>query len=250
MSNLKKLEICVGSVHSALAAQKGGAHRIELCDNLLEGGTTPSAGMIKTVRSLLEIPVHVIIRPRGGDFFYSDQEYEIMQEDIRFCKSCDIDGVVIGLLNPDGSIDKERTRSLVELARPLSVTFHRAFDMTPDPYSALDTLIELGIDRILTSGQQNSALDAIDLIMELVTKAGERIMIMPGGGLSEKNIFDFARTVGAREYHATLRSLFPGGMVYRREGIYMGGHPDVPEFDQKETDPVKVAKFVDLLKSI
>lgn len=244
------VEICVGSLNSALAAQEGGAHRIELCDNLYEGGTTPSYGTIKIVKESLNIPIHVIIRPRGGDFYYNSMEFEAMKEDVRICKDLGIDGVVIGILLADGLIDESRTAQLVKLARPMSVTFHRAFDMTPDPWMALSSLKELGVDRILTSGQLNTAMEGAEVIKQLIRKAGIAIKILPGGGLNEMNIAEFARFTGAKEFHATLRSLVDSKMIFRNEAVSMGGLPQIPEFSIKETDPEKVANFVSTINKI
>jgi len=244
------VEICVGSLNSALAAQQGDAHRIELCDNLYEGGTTPSYGTINIVRELLNIPIHVIIRPRGGDFCYNSEEFEVMKEDVRICKEMGIDGVVIGILLPDGRIDESRTTQLVKLARPMSITFHRAFDMTPDPWLALTALKELGIDRILTSGQKNTAVEGAEVIKQLIHRAGSEIMILPGGGLNEDNIAEFAQYTGAKEYHATLRSWVESKMVYRNLNVSMGGLPQIPEFSIKETDPEKVANFVSTINKL
>jgi copper homeostasis protein len=153
------LEICLESCEDAIAAQKGGAQRVELCDNLIEGGTTPSAGMIAMTREYRSIGLQVIIRPRGGDFCYSEIELDAMKYDIHHCKTLGVDGVVFGLLKSDGNIDYERTRELIEIARPMNVTFHRAFDMCKDPYQALEELIELGVDRILTSGQEPTVFE-------------------------------------------------------------------------------------------
>jgi len=239
------LEVCAGSLASALAAQEGGAQRIELCDNLYEGGTTPSAGTIELSRMKLSIKMHVIIRPRGGDFLYSDLEYVIIKRDLQRCKDIGVNGVVIGFLTADGRIDKERTRNIVELARPMSVTFHRAFDMTRDPFEALEDLKETGVDRILTSGQKNKVTDAVSIIRRLIRQAGEHIIIMPGAGLDENNIRDFSRKVNAPEYHATLRSIVASRMEYRRNDVYMGGLPEIPEFSIKETDVQRVRRFVD-----
>ena len=161
------LEVCVDSAESAIAAQAGGAARVELCDNLLEGGTTPSAGTIELARKHLNIAMNVIIRPRGGDFDYSDLEFEIMQRDIQVARERGADGVVIGILKPNGTIDKTRTCRLIALARPMSVTFHKAFDVTRDPFEALDTLIEVGVDRVLTSGQEASVIEGLGVVKEL-----------------------------------------------------------------------------------
>ncbi|MFO7617030.1 MAG: copper homeostasis protein CutC [Bacteroidales bacterium] len=242
------LEVCCGSVASALAAQEGGAHRVELCDNLYEGGTTPSFGTIGLARELLKIKLQVIIRPRGGDFLYSDLEYRIMKEDILRCKEAGVDGVVIGFLTTEGDVDFERVAEVVKLARPMSVTFHRAFDMTRDPVAALEVLKGLGVDRILTSGQQNQAPNGADLIRSLVSQAGDSLIIMPGGGLNEDNIHHFHQKVKALEYHATLRRRVESPMRFRREGVYMGGLPQIPEFSILETDPERVRRFVEQLE--
>jgi copper homeostasis protein len=241
------LEVCAGSLASALEAQAGGAFRVELCDNLYEGGTTPSFGTIAAVRKMLQIRLHVIIRPRGGDFLYSELEFEIIKRDVIQCKELGVDGIVIGFLTPDGRIDVQRTREIVTLATPLSVTFHRAFDMTRDPFEAFDDLKQTGIHRILTSGQKNSAIDAAPLIRELINRAGESLIIMPGGGLDEYNIRDFNVRVQAKEYHATLRSEIPSKMDFRRPDVYMGGLSQIPEFSIKQTDEGRVRDFVNML---
>jgi len=244
------VEICVGSLNSALAAQEGGAQRIELCDNLYEGGTTPSYGAIKIAREALNIAIHVIIRPRGSDFYYNYVEFETMKEDIRICKDLGVDGVVIGILMPDGQIDEDRTAQLVDLARPMSVTFHRAFDMTPDPWLALTALKNIGIDRVLTSGQKNMAVDGSEMIKQLIKEAGSEIMILPGGGLNVDNITGFAKSTKSQEFHATLRSLVDSKMIFKNEAVSMGGLSQIPEFSIKETDPEKVANFVRIINSI
>ncbi len=196
------IEACVDSVESALAAEGGGASRVELCDNLLEGGTTPGAGAIAAAREQLHIPLHVMIRPRGGDFCYSDAEFDAMERDIAMVKESGADGIVIGVLRPDGTVDVERTRALVALARPLSVTFHRAFDMTRDAFEALESLIDLGVDRILTSGQAPSVTEGLDTITELVKRADSRIVIMACGGVNERNIAQVVRQTHVSELHA------------------------------------------------
>lgn len=243
------VEICVDSVEGALAAQAGGAQRIELCDNLVEGGTTPSSGMIGVIREKLTIGVNVIIRPRGGDFLYSEHEFAVMQQDILHAKACGADGVVIGMLKVDGTIDGERTARLIALARPLSVTFHRAFDMTRDAEEALETLIALGVDRVLTSGQEQSSLDGIVRIAALVRQAGERIIVMPGGGINETNVGTIVQQSGAREVHLSARSLVESAMHYRNERVYMG-LPELSEFQRKITDVERVRTVVATLAAI
>lgn len=228
------------SVESALAAQAGGAGRVELCDNLMEGGTTPSAGAIAVARKNLSIGLHVIIRPRGGDFCYSDLEFESMFRDIRVAQELGADGVVIGALKPNGNVDKKRTRELIDAARPMSVTFHRAFDMTRNPFTALETLIALGIDRILTSGQEESAMEGSELIAELVRRAGKRIVIMPGGGINQRNIARLLKTTAAREIHLTAFSRVESAMQYRNVNAFMGGELRPPEYSRKVTDAQRV----------
>jgi copper homeostasis protein len=238
------LEVCCASISSALAAQEGGAHRIELCDNLYEGGTTPSFGTLELVRERIYIDINILIRPRGSDFVYSKDEMEIIKRDILMCKELRVNGVVVGFLTPEGDIDVEKTREIIELARPLSVTFHRAFDVSRDPFVALEELIELGVDRILTSGQVNMAPDGVDLIAELVEKAGDRVIIMPGAGLDPDNISEFHAKVGAKEYHSTLWDKVESKMIYRKPCVYMGGLPEIPEFSWMQTNAEKVKLFL------
>jgi copper homeostasis protein len=238
------LEVCSTSIASSLAAQEGGAQRIELCDNLYEGGTTPSYGTIELVREKLSINVNVLIRPRGSDFVYSDDEMEIIRRDVLKCKELGVNGIVIGFLTPEGEIDLEKTQKITELARTMSVTFHRAFDMCRDPYKALEQLIEIGVDRILTSGQKNMAPDGVELIAELVKLAGERVIIMPGAGLEPENIKEFHRKVKAREYHSTLSEPIESTMQYRRSDVYMGGLSVIPEFNWFQTSVDRVRGFI------
>jgi copper homeostasis protein len=246
MSRPIVLEICVDSVESALAAQQGGANRVELCDNLLEGGTTPSVGAIALARRHLDLDLNVIIRPRGGDFCYSDIEFEVMKYDIAQARQLGANGVVIGLLNPDGSVDAARTEALVKLARPLSVTFHRAFDMSSDPYAALERLIQLGIDRVLTTGQEASALEGLDLITALVQQASDRIIMMPGlsSGLSEHNVKKIITQSGVKEIHTTASSSLDSRMTYRNPRSFMGGELRPPEYTRTVTDARRVKEFV------
>jgi len=244
MCNTKRiplLEVCVDSVESALAAEIGGADRVELCDNLVEGGTTPSAGAIEVARERLSIKLHVIIRPRGGDFLYSDTEFKVMTSDVVAAKGLGADGVVIGILNADGTVDRERTRELVEIARPMSVTFHRAFDMTRDPFEALETLVEIGVDRILTSGQEATAEKGSELIRRLVERAGERIVIMACGEIREGNVSEVIRGTGVKEIHATGFVTRESDMQFRNERVYMGGADLDAEYSIKLTSAEKIA---------
>lgn len=195
------LEICVDSVESAIAAQEGGADRVELCANLNEDGITPSAGMIEVARQNLTIGLHVLIRPRAGNFCYSDFEIAVMKKDIAVARALGADGVVIGVLHPDGKIALEQTQELVELAYPLSVTFHRAFDVTTEPLKTLETLIALGVDRVLTSGQALIAVEGLGLLKQLVTQADGRIGIMPASGINMQNIRQVVAATGASEIH-------------------------------------------------
>jgi copper homeostasis protein len=182
-------EVCVDSVAGVRVAKAADADRVELCGDLLEGGTTPSRGMIRQARAVTGIGLNVMIRPRGGDFLFDDDEFAVMQADIDTAREEGADGIVIGLLNSDGTIDGKRTRELILRARPqLSVTFHRAFDMTPDPFEALERLIGLGVDRVLTSGQEATVLEGLPLVSELIRRAGTRIIIMPGGGITARNV--------------------------------------------------------------
>ena len=228
-------EICVDSVAGVRAAKAAGADRVELCGDLLEGGTTPSRGMIRQARTVAGIKLHVIIRPRGGDFLLDDDEFAVMQADIDTAKAEGADGVVIGLLTADGKVDTARTHSLIVQARPLSVTFHRAFDMTPDPFEALETLIGLGVDRILTSGQEATVLEGLPLIAELVRGAADRIIVMPGGGITARNVDRIVATAKPREIHFAALEPAAGGMRFRRHHVFMGGELRPPEFDRLVT---------------
>jgi copper homeostasis protein len=228
-------EICVDSVAGVRAAKAAGAHRVELCGNLLEGGTTPSRGMIRQTRMIAGIGLQVIIRPRGGDFLFDDDEFAVMQGDIETAKAEGADGVVIGLLTPEGEVDRARTRELIVQARPLSVTFHRAFDMTRDPFEALEALVGLGVDRVLTSGQEASVLEGLPLITELMRRAGDRIIIMPGGGITKRNVDRIVTAALPREIHFAALEPEAGGMRFRRHHVFMGGELRAPEYDRLVT---------------
>jgi copper homeostasis protein len=238
------VEVCVDSVESAVAAENGGAQRVELCCALLEGGLTPSAGAIDLARERLRIGLNVIIRPRGGDFLYTDGEHEVMLRDVDTARELGADGVVIGVLTPSGDVDVERTRELVERGRPMSVTFHRAFDMTRDPFAALEALIGLGIDRILTSGQEESALEGLDLLRELVSRAGDRIGVMVCGNVNEKNVARIARETRAKELHVTGFADVESGMTFRNPRVYMGGLLRPPEYTRSVTAADRISAMV------
>lgn len=222
-----KFEICANSVESCLAAQEGGADRVELCAGIPEGGTTPSYGEIKLARKLLtKTKLHVIIRPRGGDFLYTPLELERMEEDIRICRELGVDGVVFGCLTEEGEIDREANRRLVELARPMSVTFHRAFDRTADPMKALEDIISLGCNRILTSGQQPKAINGISLLAQLEKKLKEYplppIQLLAGSGVNEENIRQIFDATGIHEYHFSARVNVASKMKHYNHEVYMG----------------------------
>jgi copper homeostasis protein len=208
------LEVIAFTIESCAIIEQAGAHRIELCDNPAAGGTTPSYGMIKAARNKAGIDLFVMIRPRGGDFLYSADEFSIMLSDIQTCKQLGCDGVVLGLLQKDGSIDVLRTAQLVELAYPMEVTFHRAFDHCAAPFEALEQLVAAGCQRILTSGQQPQAAAGAGLIAQLVKAASNRIIIMPGSGINANNIAALAEQTGAAEFHASLRCSAPTGMHF------------------------------------
>ena len=239
------IEVCVNSAISAIEAMKGGADRVELCENLHDGGTTPSKGSIMLARKRLDIGLFVMIRPRGGDFLYSEDEFEIMKEDIRCAKDIGADGVVFGILNADGTIDQERMSALCDLARPMGITCHRAFDMTADPFSALEDVISLGIDRILTSGQRPTAQEGIPLIRKLVNMAHGRIAIMPGSGVKEHNIVEIIRETGVTEIHIHPDRKEPSRMIFHQEKVYMGT-PDASEYEHPVTDRIRVSGLVSL----
>lgn len=237
------LEICAGSFSSALAARAGGAQRVELCSGLDEGGLTPSAGLIRAVRKIDGLKLHVLIRPRGGDFLYSEEEKEIILNDIRFCTSEGVDGVVVGALLANGSIDLPFLESCMEAARGVSVTFHRAFDLCAHPFEALDEIALRGCSRILTSGLASSAEQGIDLLRALVEHAGERLSIMPGCGVNPQNAAKILRLTGAKEIHASARKSRPSRMEFRHEGVGMG-KAGVDEYAIMETSAEVVEELV------
>lgn len=213
------IEIATSDFVTTQSAVEGGADRIELCANLAEGGTTPSYGTIKQCRISFDVDIYPIIRPRGGDFLYTDNEFNIMLEDIKKCKQLNCEGIVIGLLNSDGFIDIKRTSRLVDLAYPLGVTFHRAFDRCKDPFEAMEQLIQIGCERILTSGQQPSVADGVELVAELNKAADERIIIMPGSGVRRENIKMLAEKTGCVEFHSSLRGKEKSKMNFIHPGF-------------------------------
>jgi len=240
------IEICIDAVDSALAAQHGGAQRVELCSNLLEGGTTPSAGLIKTVRDKTSLGLQVMVRPRGGDFCYNDDEFEVMCHDVTAAKSLGADGIVIGLLNTDGSIDIPRTSQLVELAKPLPVTFHRAFDVATNLPGALQELIKIGIARVLTSGGEPSATLGIPALTELVQASAGRITILAGGGINSTNVADIVEKTGVKEVHAGLRTVISGRMQQSDKKISpgVGGMDESQRFVVLEENVARMSQAI------
>ena len=216
------VEVCVDSVASAIAAERGGAARVELCSSLIEGGVTPSAGLIEMTRAAVSMPLHVMIRPRGGDFCYEPEEFEIMKRDIAVAQRMRANGVVFGILDANGNVDVARTRQLAALARPLAVTFHRALDMTADLFRALEDVCAAGVDRVLTSGGEATSLQGQETIAQLVRKAEGRIVVMPGSGIKPENARSLVERTGVKEVHVGLRSAVPSPMLQRNPRVSMG----------------------------
>lgn len=216
------VEIAAHSVQSAVAAQAGGAHRVELFSDPLEGGVTPSEGLTAVIRDRLKIPLHAIIRPRGGDFCYSVEEQDVMHRDVAMAKRIGVDGVVLGILHPEGSINVEYTRELVEASRPMAVTFHRAIDLCRDLSAALKHVISCGADRVLTSGGAAVAAEGIPVLQSIVSQAGGQISVIAAGGVRPANVRAIVQQTGVREVHAGLRTTIPGPMVFRNESVSFG----------------------------
>lgn len=244
------VEIVVFNLDSAMKAQEGGADRIELCDNPAEGGTTPSAGVIELARQNLSIDVFVMIRPRGGDFFYSNYDFHAMKRDIVECQKLSVDGLVFGILNPDGTIDKKRCQELIDCARPLKVTCHRAFDMTRDPIEAFEDCIEAGFDRILTSGQEDQAIKGTALIHDLVKRSNGRIKIMAGSGVNEENVEEIVAKTGVNEIHFSAAAWRDSGMRYFNEKIGGMGSQAGAEYKLRTVDPLKVRRMRQLAEAV
>ncbi len=244
------VEICADSVESAIVAESSGAGRIELCSALVEGGVTPSAGLIDSVRRNTGIKLHVLIRPRSGDFLYTDNEFSVMRRDIDMAGELGADGIVTGILNSDGTIDAERTALLAEYATPMSLTFHRAFDLCRDPKKGLEDIMAAGAARLLTSGQAKSALDGSTLIKSLIKDAAGKIIIMPGGGIDEYNIALLATSTGALEYHLSGRRQRESAMTFRKKGIYMGDPRLQSEYTLKSADSERIRSVIMILKGI
>jgi copper homeostasis protein len=250
MNDPTLIEVCVDSVASAISADRGGARRVELCSNLLEGGVTPSAGLIELVRERISVGLQVMIRPRGGDFCYTPEEFETMQRDIMVAKKLGADGVVFGILNASGSVDVERTRQLVEFAGPLSVTFHRAFDVSVDLFRALEDVCATGADRLLTSGGEQSAAQAVPVITRLLNVARDRIAIMACGGINEHNAASIIEHTGVREIHVGLRSPIASTMLHHPK-LTMGIVPgcEYERFQVLEENVLSLRKAVALART-
>jgi copper homeostasis protein len=244
-----KIEVCAFSLESCLAAEKGGANRIELCGSIYEGGTTPSAGLIQIAKQRVNIEIHAMIRPRGGDFCYSDDEISVMQADIHMAKELGCEGIVLGILQPNGQVNITQTKALVALAKPMQVTFHRAIDMTPDYAEALEDIIETGCQRILTSGQKKSVMEGIENIKTLLKQANGRIEIMAGSGVNADNAQMLIHT-GVDALHLTGKASRDSEMVYRKEGIAMGGLSEVLEYEIIYSDAEKIRAVVERLYGI
>lgn len=245
------IEVCVDSVASAIAAERGGADRIELCSNLREGGTTPTAGMIEVVRSRISLPVHVMIRPRGGDFCYTDDEFEIMRRDVLMAQKTGAQGVVLGILAPDSTIDVLRTRELVRLARPLKATFHRAFDFASDLSAALEAVISAGADRILTSGGKPTAVEARSILANLVQASKGRITILACGGIKANNAATIICDSSVNEIHVGLRRLLNDPPKRDSQPLALslslgvGSESDVQRYEVREEDVRELRSRVD-----
>ena len=238
------IEICVEGIDGLLAAQAAGADRVELCASLVEGGITPSLGTVRTALELATIPFHVIVRPRGGDFLYSEAEYRSMLADVAALRTAGVAGVVVGCLTADGAIDEERMAALVEAAGPLNVTCHRAFDMTRDPFEALEALVRCGVGRVLTSGQRDTAIEGVDLLAALVGKAQGRIVILGCGALAPDTIGDVRRKTGLTEMHFAALKDVPSAMRYRNPKVGMGGTDLDREYRNTVTDERLVAATI------
>ena len=240
-----KIEVCAGSTNSALAAQQGGAYRVELCDNLKDGGTTPSYGTLLLARKNLSIKLFPIIRPRGGDFLYSDLEFDVMKADVELCRNLGCDGVVFGILKADGEIDTKRCLELKEIAGSMGTTFHRAFDRCKNPIKALEEIIEMGFDRILTSGMENSAVKGASQIAQLVKQADGRISIMPGAGIRPENLQQLIDQTGATEYHSTAKSVSLSEMLFKE--VRTGNFEE--EFSTEGTSVKIVKQLIEIAAS-
>lgn len=241
-------ELCAFSLEACRAAARAGVTRVELCASPYEGGTTPSAALIRRARQIPHLQLSVMIRPRGGDFLYTDDEFDLMLDEVDFARECGADCVVAGMLTPDGRVDEERTARLVERCGSMQFTFHRAFDMTRDTAEALESLVCAGCYRVLTSGGRNTAMEGLDTIRALVAQSAGRIAIMAGSGVSPSNVRQLAGT-GVDAVHFSARSLVESGMTYRNPTVSMGGVPGIPEYASVGADETKIREILDQLNS-
>jgi copper homeostasis protein len=243
------LEVCADSVESAIAAQQGGANRLELCSNLIIGGTTPGVCLFQEIRKHIKIPVHVLIRPRFGDFCYTDYEYNIIKNEVKMYQELGAEGIVIGILRPDGTLNVEQMKELIELAEGMSVTLHRAFDVCADPYETMEQAITLGIDTILTSGQCSSCVDGTELLAGLVEKSQNRITIQVGSGVSAQMIRRMYEAIHTKAFHMSGKITINSSMEYRKEGVSMG-LPAMSEYEIWQTDIKKIQAAKQVLEEI
>ncbi len=243
-----EIEICADSIESVIEAQKGGADRVELCESLCEGGTTPSYGLISVAKKLVDIAIFVLIRPRKGNFVYNKHEIDIMIKDIEAAVSIGADGIVIGCLTSEGEVDITACKQLIKAAKSLPVTFHRAFDVCKNPVKALEDIRQLGIKRILTSGQQNKAIDGLELLTELNAKASPDVKIMVGSGVDENNITEIAQSTKAKAFHASLRSEQKDADFYTNKNVLFNCTSDIPEFNRKISDSSRIKLLINKLK--
>lgn len=242
-------EVCVGGVEDAIAAEAGGADRVELCSGLVVGGVTPSIGVVEKVLSELTIPTVVLVRPRGGDFCYGESELDVMVRDVRILRDAGAQGLATGVLKADGRVDRDAMQAILDAAGPVPITFHRAFDMTVDPWEALADLIELGIPRVLTSGLEAGVVDGIPMIRGLVESAGGEISVMPGGGVRPENVARLIQETGVEEVHFTAFRTSPSPMVHRNPRPRMGAGEVPGEFHRPSTDAARVRQFLDEIRS-
>ncbi|MFZ4548661.1 MAG: copper homeostasis protein CutC [Bacteroidales bacterium] len=240
------IEVAVFSLESAIAAFIAGAHRIELCSAPAEGGLTPSAATIRLAKKYVNIPIHVMIRPREGDFCYSESEFETMLLDIAAAKIAGMNGIVAGILNSDGSVDNKRMKIIVDAAFPMNVTFHRAFDMSNNLNEALESIIEIGCERILSSGGEKTAELGITKITELIKQANKRISIMPGSGINAENCKHIATLTSAQEIHFSARTYVPGKMKFRKTSLTMGTSSPIPDYEIQQPDGMEISKVLSL----
>ena len=245
----KKLEICCYTAESAILSEKAGADRIELCDNFSEGGTTPSYGTIKYLTKKLSIPLHVIIRPRGGDFLYDNAAFEIMRQEVIDMKKLGVHGIVFGVLTATGEIDVERSQEILELAAPMDQTFHRAFDMTKNQLASLEKLKLLGVNRVLTAGGKNNANEGIGLLSKLVEAAENQLIVMPGGGINEKTIGEIIQRTGASGFHASAKTFVKSKMNFHNPAIKMGKSDHIDEYKKISVNAQQIYTMNKILKT-